>query len=109
MIICYTVPEIWHMTNVIVIFHLFVIFQKAVNLNVMVMWLLSDCKSWRGPVTSAVEILEVLKRNPDKQKFILRTELAYFTDTHKTEKIQRPDLFRQKEPKICTYKSKRYI
>ena len=71
--------------------------QKAVNLNDMVMWLLSDCKSWRGQVTSTVEILEVLKRNPDKQKFILRlrTELAYFTDTHKTEKIQRPDLFRQ--------------
>ena len=79
--------------------------QKAVNLNVMVMWLLSDCKSWRGPVKSAVEILEVLKRNPDKQKFILRTELAYFTDTHKTEKIQRPDLFRQNvisiEEKLC--------
>ena len=48
-----------------------------------------------GPVTLVVEILEVLKRNPDKQKFILRTELAYFTHTHKTEKIQRPDLFRQ--------------
>ena len=56
---------------------------------------MSDCKSWGGPVTSAVEILEVLKRNPDKQKFTLRTELAYFTHTHKTEKIQRHDLFRQ--------------
>ena len=70
-------------------------FQKAVNLKVMVMRLLSDCKSWGGPATSAEEILEVLKRNPDKQKFILRTELAYFTHTNKTEKIQRPDLFRQ--------------
>ena len=65
--------------------------QKAINLNVSQ----SDCKSWGGPVTSTVEIFEVLKRNPDKQKFILRTELAYFTHTHKTEKIQKPDLFRQ--------------
>ena len=69
--------------------------QKAVNLNVMIMQLLSDCKSWGGPVTSAVEILEVLKRNPDKQKFILTAELAYFKHTHKTEKIQRPDFFTQ--------------
>ena len=61
--------------------------QKTVNPNAMVIRLLSDCKSCGGPVTSAVEILEVLKRNPDKQKFILRTELAYFTHTHKTEKI----------------------
>ena len=48
--------------------------QKAVNLNAMVMCLLKDCKSWGAPVISAGEILEVLKRNPDKQKFILRTE-----------------------------------
>ena len=68
---------------------------KAANLHVMVMQLLSDCKSWGGPVTLVVEILEVLKGNPDKHKFILRTELAYFTRNHKTEKIQRPDLFRQ--------------
>ena len=51
----------------------------------MVMQLLSDCKSWGGSVTSAVEIPQVLKKNLDKQKFILRTELAYFTHTHKTK------------------------
>ena len=69
--------------------------QKAANLNAVVMRLLSDCISWGGPVTSAVEILKVLKRNPDKQKFILRTELASFTHTPKTEKIRRCDLFRK--------------
>ena len=84
--------------------------QKAVNLNVMIMQLLSDCKSWGGPVTSAVEILEVLKRNPDKQKFILTTELAYFKHTHKADKIQRPDFFTQnvirfekKQENFCTW------
>ena len=69
--------------------------QKAVNLNVMLKKLLIDCKVWGGPTTSTAEILEALRKNPDKQKFILRTELAYFVHTHKTEKTQRPDLFRQ--------------
>ena len=57
--------------------------------------LLGDCKKWGGPVTSATEILEVLRKNPDQQNSILRTETAHFVHTHKTEKTQRPGLFRQ--------------
>ena len=30
-----------------------------------------------------------------QQKFNLRTELAFFSHTHRTDKIQRPDLYRQ--------------
>ena len=32
MIICYTVPEIWHMTNVIVIFHFVLFFVYFVHI-----------------------------------------------------------------------------
>lgn len=37
--------------------------QKAVNLNVMVMRLLSDCKSWGGPGTSAACLFDSHKQD----------------------------------------------
>ena len=58
---------------------------KAGNLNNMIMKLLKDCKTWNGPVTSSNELINILKTHPGQQRFILRTELAYFMHTHKTE------------------------
>ena len=63
---------------------------RTKDFNVMFKKLLGDCKKWGGPVTSATEILEVLRKNPDQQNSILRTETAHFVHTHKTEKTQRP-------------------
>ena len=59
--------------------------MKAGNLNNMIMKLLKDCKTWNGPVTSSNEQINNLKTRPGQQRFILRTELAYFMHTHKTE------------------------
>ena len=59
------------------------------------MKLLKGCKTWNGPVTSSNELINILKTRPGQQRFILRTELAYFMHTHKTEKTQRPHLFKQ--------------
>ena len=56
--------------------------------------LLIDCKSWGGPVTSVEAILEVLKSNPQKAEQIIRTELAYYRDTHRTDVIATPELFK---------------
>ena len=69
--------------------------MKAGNLNNMIMKLLKDCKTWNGSVTSSNELINILKTRPCQQRFILRTELAYCMHTHKTEKTQRSDLFKQ--------------
>ena len=39
--------------------------------------------------------MQILKCRPNQEKSILRTELAYFSHTHKTDKVQRPELYRQ--------------
>ena len=67
--------------------------QKTIDFNVMLKKLLEACKKWGGPVTSASEILEILRKHPDQAEKILKTEFAYFVHTHLTEKTQRPDLF----------------
>ena len=54
---------------------------------------LNDCKSWNGPWTSSDELLKVLHARPDRQNFILNPELAYFSNTHRTDKIQRSELY----------------
>ena len=57
--------------------------------------MLIDCKTWNGPVTSGEELIKAMKSRPSQEKFILRTELAYYTHTHRTDKIQRPELYQQ--------------
>ena len=56
--------------------------------------LLANCKSWMGPCTSAEELLNILNQKPDKAKFIVRTEMAYYAHCHKEQKADQPDLFR---------------
>ena len=69
--------------------------KKMTDFNIMLRNLLETCKKWGGPVTSASELLEILRRNPDLSEKILRNEFSYFVHTHITEKAQRPTLFRQ--------------
>ena len=55
--------------------------------------LLQDCKSWGGPATTPEE-LEVILKGKDNQQKVLRTELLYFVNTHKADKIANKELFR---------------
>ena len=68
---------------------------KAIKAKDYVKKLLSNCKTWEGPCcTSPAELQQVMKGNPEKQETIVRTELAFYSHTHKPQKIARPDLFR---------------
>lgn len=55
--------------------------------------LLQDCKSWGGPSTTPEE-LQVILKGKDNQQKVLKTEMLYFVNTHKSEKIVNKDLFR---------------
>ena len=70
-------------------------FKKGSNETNLMKKLLADCKSWNGPFTSGEEMITVIKSRPDQEEFIVKTELAFFAHTHKKDKIQRPELFRQ--------------
>ena len=52
------------------------------------------CKSWNGPATSVEELHEILKKNRDNAEKIVRIELSYYRDTHKSDILQYPDLFK---------------
>ena len=56
--------------------------------------LLGKCKSWGGPVTSAEELNSILESKPDIAEHIIRTELAYYRDTHKADVIANPRLYK---------------
>ena len=71
--------------------------KKAMNASNYTKKLLMDCKSWRGPCVSSEELLLVLNDFSDLQEKIVRTELAYYRDTHKPEVTASPELF-----KLCT-------
>jgi hypothetical protein len=52
------------------------------------------CKSWNGPATSVEELHDILKANCDNAEKIVRIELSYYRDTHKSDILQHPDLFK---------------
>ena len=54
--------------------------------------LLKDCKAWGGPCVLCEDLLAVLSLRPDKSELIVKTEMAYYAQTHEQEKIQTPDL-----------------
>ena len=63
--------------------------QKGKNQNKYTQKCLQLCKSWKGPVTSVEELA-----NPDKVEKIVWMELTYYRDTHKSDIVQQPDLFK---------------
>ena len=69
--------------------------KKASNKTNLIKKLLADCKSWNGPFTSGDQMMRIIKSRPDQEEFIAKTELAYFAHTHKTDKIQQPELYSQ--------------
>ena len=56
--------------------------------------LLQQCKTWNGPATSVEEVYSILQPNPENAEKIVCTEIAYYRDTHKTEVMYRPELFK---------------
>ena len=55
---------------------------------------LGECKLWGSPFTTVKELEQTLYRRTELQEFIIKTEMAYYVKTHKSEKLSRPDLFR---------------
>ena len=58
------------------------------------MKLTETCKTWGGPCCSAEELNAVLKKNPDNEKKIIKTELSFYVHTHKGDRLDRPELFK---------------
>ena len=52
------------------------------------------CKSWGGPVVSVEELRTILNSHPDKNEVIVRNELIYFRESHKSEVLHNPELFK---------------
>lgn len=56
--------------------------------------LLQHCKSWNGPVKNPEELKEVSGVHNQNAEKIVRTELAYYRDTPKSEIVYHSDLFK---------------
>ena len=56
--------------------------------------LLQECKTWCGHCTSCDELAAILQHRPDKVGKIVKTGLAYYRHTHKSDMIARPELFK---------------
>ena len=52
------------------------------------------CKSWGGPVVSVEELRSILKSHPDRNEVIVCNELIYFRESHKSEVLYNPELFK---------------
>ena len=68
--------------------------NKAKNQALYTNKLLQLCKSWKGPATSIQEIESILQSNTDNAEKIVRTELSYYRDTHKTDIANHPELYK---------------
>ena len=56
--------------------------------------LLVQCKSWNGPVSSIEELNAILKKKPNNSEENVKTELTYYRNTHRSEVIASPSLFK---------------
>ena len=63
--------------------------RRLKNVNIMIRKLLMDCKSWDGPSTSSEYLFEVIQF---KKHLLFKPS---FVNTHKADKFQRPELYRQ--------------
>ena len=56
--------------------------------------ILQLCKSWGGPAISVEELMTILQKFSDNKEKIVRNELVYYRDTHKSEILSNPGLFK---------------
>ena len=68
--------------------------EMAKKQSLYVNRLLTNCKSWGGPVASISELECVMRRYHDKVETVVKTELAYYKHTHRAEVIANPSLFK---------------
>ena len=68
--------------------------KKANNQSIHASKLLQTCKFWGGTVTNTDEQEDILRGHGDLTEKIVRTELSYYRDTHKTEVIYNGNLFK---------------
>ena len=52
------------------------------------------CKSWGGPVVSVEGLHSIFKSHRDKNEVIVRTELIYFRESHKSEVLYNSELLK---------------
>ena len=67
--------------------------KKQKNVD-YVLKLTETCKTWGGPCCSPEELKAVVKKNPDNEKKIIKSELSFYVHTHKGDRIGRPELFK---------------
>ena len=67
--------------------------KKQKNVD-YILKLMETCKTWSGPCFSVDELKNVLKKNPDNEKKVIKTELSFYVHTHKGDRLGRPELFR---------------
>ena len=68
--------------------------QKAVRQKDYVRKLFETCKSWGGPYVTFDELIAAIDAKPGKQKQIVKTELTFYRNTHNSDMIAHPDLFK---------------
>jgi hypothetical protein len=52
------------------------------------------CKGWGGPATSVEELHQILRSHPDMKEKIVRNEVIYYRDTHKSDVLYNPSMFK---------------
>ena len=52
------------------------------------------CKSWGEPVLSVEELCSIFKSHSDQNEVFVRSELIYFRESHKSEVLYNPELFK---------------
>ena len=68
--------------------------KKVVRQKDYVRKLLETCKSWGGPCVTSDELIAATDAKPGKQEQIVKTELTFYRNTHKSDMIARSDLFK---------------
>ena len=68
--------------------------QKAVRQKDYVRKLLETCKSSEGPCVTSDELIAAIDAKPGKQEQIVKTELTFYKNIHKSDMIANPDLFK---------------
>ena len=54
------------------------------------------CESWGGSAVCVEELYSILKDHPNQKEVIVRNELIYFKESHKSEVLYNPDPFKVK-------------
>ena len=68
--------------------------KSAESVSTYVKKLLQKCKGWGSPCTTPNELETCIKHHTDLNEVVVKTELSYFVNTHKSEPIMNRDLFK---------------